>query len=351
MQEHGIRVREVYSAISNDQLADLICSMLRQNPNLGEKSVDGLLRAQGHIVQRQRIRDTIWAVDPEGVQARLRRCLHRREYQVEAPNALWHIDGYHKLIRWKIVIHGAIDGYSRLVVFLKAATNNRSETALSAFLQGVAAYGLPSRVRTDRGGENVLIGQYMIQHRGTDRGSVIMGRSVHNQRIERLWRDLFCGCISYFYYLFYKFENDGILDPDNPLDIYALHTVFLPKIQCKLDLFQSGWANHRMRTERNWSPIHLWIEGIRSLQSRNPNHCIIDGLHETDTEDLGIDWNGPVPSDTDENTVVVDEVESPLSDEDERALSSHLATLEAETDSEDGWITQFLFAKAFFNVL
>ena len=36
--------------------------MLRQNPNLGEKSVDGLLRAQGHIVQRQRIRDTIWAV-------------------------------------------------------------------------------------------------------------------------------------------------------------------------------------------------------------------------------------------------------------------------------------------------
>ena len=52
MQEHGIRVREVYSAISNDQLADLICSMLRQNPNLGEKSVDGLLRAQGHIVQR-----------------------------------------------------------------------------------------------------------------------------------------------------------------------------------------------------------------------------------------------------------------------------------------------------------
>ena len=47
----------------------------------------------------------------------------------------------------------------------------------------------------------------------------------------------------------------------------------------------------------------------------------------------------------------MDEVESPLSDEDERALSSHLATLEAETDSEDGWITQFLFAKAFLNVL
>ena len=48
-------------------------------------------------------------------------------------------------------------------MFLKAATNNKSETALLAFLEGVAAYGLPSRLRTDRGGENVLIGQYMIK--------------------------------------------------------------------------------------------------------------------------------------------------------------------------------------------
>ena len=132
------------------------------------------------------------------------------------------------------MIHGGIDGYSRLIVFLKAATNNKSETALSASLEGVAAYGLPSQVHTDRGGENLLIGQYMIQQQGTDRNSIIMGCSVHNQRIERLWRDLFTGCISYFYYLFYGFESDGILDVDNPFDIYALQFVFMPKIQHQL---------------------------------------------------------------------------------------------------------------------
>ena len=34
------------------------------------------------------------------------------------PNSLWHIDGYHKLIRWRVIIHGGIDGFSRLPVYL-----------------------------------------------------------------------------------------------------------------------------------------------------------------------------------------------------------------------------------------
>ncbi|KAI9569823.1 hypothetical protein HD554DRAFT_2019662, partial [Boletus coccyginus] len=36
-------------------------------------------------------------------------------YYVKCPNALWHIDGHHKLICWGIVIHGIIDGFCRMV--------------------------------------------------------------------------------------------------------------------------------------------------------------------------------------------------------------------------------------------
>ena len=50
----------------------------------------------------------------------------------------------------------------------------------------------------DKGGENILVSQYMVEQRGAGRNSAIMGRSVHNQRIERFWRDLFTGCISFF---------------------------------------------------------------------------------------------------------------------------------------------------------
>ncbi|TFK56301.1 hypothetical protein OE88DRAFT_1622739, partial [Heliocybe sulcata] len=38
-----------------------------------------------------------------------------RKYTLSHPNYLWHIDGYHKLIRWGFVIHGMVDGFRRMV--------------------------------------------------------------------------------------------------------------------------------------------------------------------------------------------------------------------------------------------
>ena len=44
--------------------------------------------------------------DPEGVTLRWSYTVQRRKYSVYGPNALWHIDGQHGLIRWRLVIHG-----------------------------------------------------------------------------------------------------------------------------------------------------------------------------------------------------------------------------------------------------
>ena len=63
---------------------------------------------------------------------------------------------------WPFVIHGGIDGFSRMPVFLKVSNNNKAQTVLDAFLEGVQIYGLPHRVRSDKGGENVLVGEHML---------------------------------------------------------------------------------------------------------------------------------------------------------------------------------------------
>ena len=263
IREYELSVHQ-FTPLSDDLLDDLVrslCTLQRRN---GEKSIEGKLRSMGLRVQRERIRESLHRVDPGGIESRIRGVLHRRQYHVECPNALWHIDGYHKLIRWRIVIHGGVDGYSRLVTYLKVSNNNCATTAFSAFESGISEYGIPSRVRTDKGGENVEIARYMLQHsaRGPGRGSIITGRSIHNQRIERLWRDLFAGCIEFFYTLFYEMEDEGLLNADDVCDLYALHSVFLPIIQTQLDIFRDGWAHHRMRTCGNRTPRQMWIQGL-----------------------------------------------------------------------------------------
>ena len=164
------------------------------------------------------------------------------------------------------MIHGAVDGCSRLVVFLRCSTNNRAATVLEAFKEATTNYGLPSRVRCDRG-ENTAIALFMLMHplRGPERGSVIVGRSVHNQRIERMWRDVHQGVLRLYRELFYYFEAIQILDPNNDIHMFCLHYVFLQKINHHLEEWRNAWNSHPLSSEHNCTPMQMWTQGLLSL--------------------------------------------------------------------------------------
>lgn len=80
------------------------------------------------------------------------------------------------LIRWRVVIHAFVDGYSRLVTGIQANDNNRASTVFDLFHSAIQAHGIPSRVRGDHGVENLEVAAFMEHNFGAERGSYIWGR-------------------------------------------------------------------------------------------------------------------------------------------------------------------------------
>ena len=133
--EYGIF--DSFSEIADEDLDSHIQRILQLTPYSGEVYVIGSLKARNINVQRERVRESLLRTDPVGRKMRRRYAICRRVYNVPRPNYLWHIDSNHKMITWRFVIHGSINGFSRTIIYLTCCTNNRAETVLELFRKGV----------------------------------------------------------------------------------------------------------------------------------------------------------------------------------------------------------------------
>ncbi|MED6240079.1 hypothetical protein ATANTOWER_015761, partial [Ataeniobius toweri] len=209
-----------------------------------------------------------------------------------------HIDGNHKLVRWRMVFHGCIDGFRWTIIYLQCL-DNRASSVLQPFHAGVQSFGLPRRVRCDHGMKNTDVARYMIERRGLNSGSVITGRSVHNQRIEHLWAELNRVISYHFSNLFTFMENERILDSTNKLHLFCLHFIYLPRVQRATEEFRNQWNNHSLSIQGGQTPLQLWQGGVLTSACSGAIQDIFAG---NETTEMNVEI--PSHSETEKNIVV-----------------------------------------------
>ena len=136
-------------------------------------------------------------LDPDGVERRSKRNLKRRKYHCKGSNFIWHNDEYNKFQPFGFCINGAIDGYSRRILWLEVGSSNnnpRINIVGKYFLDCVVQVGETPRIRRGEAGtENVNIApmQRFFWDNAADAfqgdKSFLYGKSVSNQRIEGWW--------------------------------------------------------------------------------------------------------------------------------------------------------------------
>jgi len=105
-----------FDNISDANLDDLVQTYHKENPSRGRSYImEHLCATHGLRIQRQCVVNAINRIDKleQGMRHHVGKKMLQRKYSVPRPNALWHIDGHHKLIAWGIVLHGVADGYTR----------------------------------------------------------------------------------------------------------------------------------------------------------------------------------------------------------------------------------------------
>jgi hypothetical protein len=193
---------------------------------------------RGLVVDQETVRGLLHIIDPEGIEYRKKRRLRRRVYSNKGPNSVWHIDGYDKLSRYGIKIHGCIDGFSRQIIWLKAGVSNKSPNIIAHYyIESIRKYGVyPRLVRADMGTENVhveTIQKFLRRNRGDEHASeksFLYGKSINNQRIESLWGIIRRQGIQFWMNFFQELIEDGFHDGAY-LDQEIPHFCFLRLVQ------------------------------------------------------------------------------------------------------------------------
>lgn len=285
LQGYGLKRRQ---ELDNDLLEHaraMISRELHHGPGQlhGYRAMWHILRLRYHLhVPRSFVATVLREIDPAGVEERKRRSFQRRTYLSPGPNFCWHLDGYDKLKPYGFSVHGAIDGFSRRIIWLTVQQSNKNPNTVSKyFLEAIkTASGCPTRLYSDMGTENGGIAAMQCYLR-SDADDEYAGENAHryvpstqNQRIECHWSLYRKQRAGWWIDFFKDMHESDLLDLTCDIEKEALWFCFANILQCDLDEFKEYHNSHYIRKSK-----HATVAGIPDIMYFLPEeHGAIDCL-------------------------------------------------------------------------
>jgi len=262
LRKLGLRRRlEPGGNIPLHDVIDAILNIIEHSGQcLGYRTVWKRVISQYNIrVTRDTVMELMRVIDANAVERRRKRRLLRRRYSSPGPNFIWHLDGYDKLKPFGFAIHGAIDGYSRRILWLEVGpSNNNPRIVATYFLETVRQLGgSPVRCRCDLGTENVLLEElqplFAVNYDpdSADESCLLYGKSTSNQRIESWWGILRRQASDWWISLFQNLRNDGLIRDHDELCMECLRFCFMTVIQLELHQVAVLWNQHTIQMKKN----------------------------------------------------------------------------------------------------
>ena len=213
------------------------------------------------ICRHEDVRKVIKSLDPEGVNLRRKRRLHRRKYVSRSPNYAWHIDGHDKLKPFGFSIHGCIDGFSRKLIWLEVGCSNKlPEVVAKFYLDSTKELeGVPHQIKADNGTEHSLIEPIHVYLRSLSYGQDNLGSfsiisSPENQRIESYWSTLQRDRIEWWKTFFRDMVDLNVFTSSDPVLVDCIRFCFMVLIRKELQSVRDDWNAHIISKSRNSGP-------------------------------------------------------------------------------------------------
>ena len=271
LQSYGLKRRQVIDNELLEHVREIIAREIELGPDQlnGYRTMWQILRVRYHIrVPRSFVSSVLKEIDPRGVEERKHRCFQRRTYQSHGPNFTWHLDGYDKLKPFGFSVHGAIDGFSRKIIWLKVQRSNKNpRTIAKYFLQAVTEVsGCPSRVYTDMGTENGTLAPMQCYLRSDSRDEYAATKahkyvpSTRNQKIECFWSSFRKQRVGWWIDFFNDLHESDLIDLTCEIEQEALWFSFANVLQSDVDKFKEYHNSHTIRKSR-----HAVVSGIPDI--------------------------------------------------------------------------------------